>query len=121
MSINAARITGSSFGSGAPDLKQIELRRSAAQSSQSLAPSHANQPGSPELKAAFNDFVGQTFFGQLLKQMRQTVGKPAFVHGGMGEDIFQSQLDQILVERMSDASAATFSDPMYQLLMARRP
>ena len=36
----------------------------------------------------------------------------------MGEDIFQSQLDQVLVERISESSAATFSDPMYQLLMA---
>ena len=55
-----------------------------------------------------------------LEQMRATVDKPAFFHGGMGEDVFQSQLDQILVERISDASAATFSDPMYQLLLARR-
>jgi peptidoglycan hydrolase FlgJ len=74
----------------------------------------------PELRQAFDDFVGQTFFGELIKQMRATVDKPAFFHGGMGEDIFQSQLDQILVERISDASAATFSDPMYQLMMAPR-
>jgi hypothetical protein len=52
--------------------------------------------------------------------MRATVDKPAFFHGGMGEDIFQSQLDQVLVKNISDASAATFSDPMYQLLLARR-
>ena len=75
---------------------------------------------SPELQQAFTDFVGQTFFGELVKQMRATVDKPAFFHGGMGEDIFQSQLDQILVERISETSAKTFSDPMYQLLMAPR-
>jgi len=74
----------------------------------------------PELQKAFTDFVGQTFFGELVKQMRATVHKPAFFHGGMGEDIFQSQLDQILVERISETSAASFSDPMYQLLMAPR-
>jgi hypothetical protein len=73
------------------------------------------------MKEAFTDFVGQTFFGELLKQMRATVNKPAYFHGGLGEDIFQSQLDQILVERISESSAATFSEPMYQLLMARRP
>jgi len=76
--------------------------------------------GSPELHKAFTDFVGQTFFGELLKQMRATVGKPAYMHGGMGEDIFQSQLDQVLVERITDSSAATFSDPMYRLMMAPR-
>ena len=76
--------------------------------------------GTPELKEAFTDFVGQTFFGELVKQMRSTLNKPAFFHGGMGEDIFQSQLDQHLVERMSQTSAQSFSDPMYHLLMAPR-
>ncbi len=74
----------------------------------------------PELHEAFTDFVGQTFYGELMKQMRATLDKPAFFHGGMGEDIFQQQLDQIMVERMSDTSARTLSDPMYELLMARR-
>jgi peptidoglycan hydrolase FlgJ len=81
----------------------------------------ASGGGTPELKQAFTDFVGQTFFGELLKQMRATVGKPAYMHGGFGEDVFQSQLDQVLVERISDSTASTFSDPMYQLLLARRP
>jgi peptidoglycan hydrolase FlgJ len=79
-----------------------------------------NGHDSPELQKAFTDFVGQTFFGELVKQMRATVKKPAFFHGGMGEDIFQSQLDQIMVERISDVSAKSFSDPMYQLFMAPR-
>jgi len=74
----------------------------------------------PELHEAFTDFVGQTFYGELMKQMRATLDKPTFFHGGMGEDIFQQQLDQIIVERMSDTSARTLSDPMYELLMARR-
>src|SRR5688572_10377669 len=79
-----------------------------------------NGHDSPELREAFTDFVGQTFFGEMVKQMRASLNKPAFFHGGMGEDIFQSQLDQHLVERMSETSAKSFSDPMYQLLMAPR-
>jgi hypothetical protein len=75
----------------------------------------------PELREAFSDFVGQTFFGELMKQMRATLDKPAFFHGGMGEDIFQSQLDQIMVERMSETTADSFAEPMYQLMLARRP
>src|SRR4051794_27788556 len=104
----------------------------AANSAQTVSDLNSTQPrsvapsvrrggqDSPELHKAFTDFVGQTFFGELVKQMRATVDKPAFFHGGMGEDIFQSQLDQIMVERMTDASAKTFSDPMYQLFMAPR-
>jgi hypothetical protein len=86
-----------------------------------------HRPASPQppatstrFREAFTDFVGQTFFGELLKQMRATVDQPSLVHGGMGEEIFQSQLDQILVERMTDASGRSFSDPMFELLMARR-
>jgi peptidoglycan hydrolase FlgJ len=92
-------------------------------SPQPLASSALQRPSaaaSPELREAFTDFVGQTFFGELLKQMRATVDKPTLFHGGMGEDIFQSQLDQVLVERMTDASAGSFSGPMFDLLMARR-
>jgi peptidoglycan hydrolase FlgJ len=87
----------------------------------SPSPPRRSGHDTPELREAFTDFVGQTFFGELIKQMRATVDKPAYFHGGMGEDVFQSQLDQILVERISDASAKTFADPMYEVLMARRP
>jgi hypothetical protein len=84
------------------------------------SPARRGGRDTPELREAFTDFVGQTFYGELMKQMRATLHKPAFFHGGMGEDIFQQQLDHIMVERMSDTSARTLSDPMYELLMARR-
>jgi len=91
-------------------------------SSEPRVPLAARRSGhdTPELKQAFTDFVGQTFFGELMKQMRATLDKPAFFHGGMGEEIFQSQLDHIMVERISDNSASKLSDPMYHLLMAPR-
>jgi len=75
---------------------------------------------SPELRQAFDDFVGQTFFSHLLKAMRQTVDKPAYFHGGRAEEVFQSQLDQLLVENVTDASAATFTEPMFELFTMNR-
>jgi len=76
-----------------------------------------------ELRAVFQEFVGKTFYGQLLKSMRKSVGKPAYFHGGRGEEIFRSQLDQIVVERMSEASAAgPISEAMFNLAaLQRRP
>ncbi len=71
-----------------------------------------------ELREAFHSFVGQTFFGQLLKAMRKTLDKPAYFHGGRAEEIFQQQLDQVLGEKLSEASAATLSEPMYELFRA---
>ena len=75
----------------------------------------------PELKEAFSDFVGQTFFGQLIASMRKTVDKPAYFHGGRAEEVFQGQLDQMLAERISDSSREQFADPMFELFSMQRP
>lgn len=77
--------------------------------------------GGQELEDAFDDFVGQTFFSHLIKTMRSSVGKPAYFHGGRTEEIFQAQLDQKFTEEISKASAKDFSEPMFELFMARRP
>lgn len=76
------------------------------------------QPGA--LREAFDDFVGQTFFQQMLGAMRKTVDKPAYFHGGRAEEVFQGQLDQVLSEYMTDASAAEFTDPLFELYSLKR-
>jgi len=83
-------------------------------------PADANAKQSSEVREAFDQFVGQTFFGQLMKSMRQSVGKPAYFHGGRGEEIFQAQMDQVLTERMTEATANTFSGPMFELFTLQR-
>jgi flagellar protein FlgJ len=85
-----------------------------------LAKPRPAQGENPELRDAFQDFVGQTFYGQLLSAMRKTVDKPAYFHGGRAEEIFQNQLDQVLSEKLSDASAKSFTEPMYQLFTLQR-
>jgi Rod binding domain-containing protein len=67
-----------------------------------------------ELKKAFTDFVGKTFYGQMLKAMRSTVNEPAYFSGGRTEEVFRSQLDQQLADSMSDATATTFAEPMFR-------
>lgn len=84
------------------------------------APDPANQADDGKLKEAFTDFVGQTFFGQMLAAMRKTVGKPAYFYGGRAEEIFQGQLDQVLSEKLSEASAESFAEPMYELFSLPR-
>jgi Rod binding domain-containing protein len=86
----------------------------------------ATKPPSPaskddaRLRKTFNSFVGQVFFGQLLKAMRKTVGKPAYLHGGRAEEIFQQQLDQILGEKLAEVSGKKFSEPMFELFKLSR-
>ena len=74
----------------------------------------------PKLRETFDQFVGEAFFSQLLSAMRKTVDKPAYLHGGRGEEVFQGQLDQLLADKMTQASAASFSGPMFELFMLRR-
>jgi hypothetical protein len=55
-----------------------------------------------ELREKFNAFVAGTFFRSMLESMRKTVGKNPLIHGGRAEEIFRSQLDNTLVERIAD-------------------
>jgi Rod binding domain-containing protein len=66
-----------------------------------------------ELRKAYTDFVGKTFFGQMMKAMRSTVDKPAYFHGGQAEEVFSSQLDQQLADTMSNATASQIADPIF--------
>ncbi len=73
-----------------------------------------------ELREAFGQFVGETFFRQMLSAMRKTVDKPAYFHGGQAEEMFRGQLDQLLAEKMSDASSDSFTDSMFNLFQLKR-
>lgn len=79
-----------------------------------------SQHSPAEVKKAFTDFVGQTMFGQALAAARKTIDKPAYFHGGRAEEVFQGQLDQILSEKLTEASAETFAGPMYEMFMLQR-
>ncbi|TWT99365.1 flagellar rod assembly protein/muramidase FlgJ [Botrimarina colliarenosi] len=67
-----------------------------------------------ELKEAFTQFVGETFFGQMLKAMRSSVGEPAYFHGGMAEEQFQSQLDAQMSQEMAQSGGGQFADGMFR-------
>ena len=72
------------------------------------------------LREVFGQAMGETLFAQMLKSMRRTVGKPAYFYGGRAEEIFQQQLDQVLAEKLSRASAPALTDPMFELFTLRR-
>jgi len=80
----------------------------------------ANSAQDTELREVFTQFVGETFFQQMMSAMRKTVDKPAYFHGGRTEEVFQNQLDQVFSERMTEASADEFANPMFELFMMKR-
>ena len=83
------------------------LRPSASTAEQRVAEAE-------EVRDAFRTCVGEAFFGQMLKSMRRTQGKPAYFHGGRAEEMFRSQLDQTMAQQMTVASADKIADPMFR-------
>jgi len=77
-------------------------------------------PASKELREAFDNFVGESLFSQMIGSMRKSQQKPAYFHGGRGEEVFQKQLDQVMAQEMSKASASQYSDPMFDLFQLQR-
>ncbi len=84
------------------------------------APAAPPRPTSPEMREAFDQFVGETFYGQMLESMRKTLHKPAYFYGGRAEEVFQGQLDQVVAEQMAKANAQSFTGPMFELFALKR-
>ena len=86
----------------------------------SVSAAEVTSAAEPQLREVFDSFVGEVFYGQMLKAMRQTVGKPAYFHGGRAEEIFRGQLDQILAQRMAKTNTGGLTDSMFELFSLRR-
>src|SRR3954466_2505533 len=61
-------------------------------------------PASQKLFDIAQKWVGQTFFGTLLKQMHESPFKSDLFSGGRGGEAFNTLYDQHLAERMARAS-----------------
>ena len=80
-----------------------------------------DKPGDKEVREQFQNIMGEMLFGEMLKSMRKSVGKPAYFDGGRAEEIFTQQLDQKLSQELSKAASEQFVGPMYELTaMARK-
>jgi flagellar protein FlgJ len=76
--------------------------------------------GDDKLRDAFQSFVGETLFSQMLKSARKTQNKPAYFHGGRAEEMFQQQLDQVLAEKIAKSDGGSYSDAMFELFTMKR-
>jgi len=70
--------------------------------------------GETPLRQAFDNFVGNALYGQMLAAMRKSQRKPAYFHGGRTEEIFQQQLDHELVGRLTSAQGGQLAEAMYE-------
>jgi hypothetical protein len=132
ISKSTARVLKANFGTAAatPGGGGTLLRPTDGQSAL-MAAQAAKEPSSgglkntasqnnPELRKAFDAFVGQTFYGQMLQSMGKTVGKPAYMYGGRTEEVFREKLNEVMADKLSQASAETFTGPMFELFSLQR-
>jgi murein DD-endopeptidase MepM/ murein hydrolase activator NlpD len=68
-----------------------------------------------KLKKACQEFES-VFTYQLLKSMRATIDKSDLLHGGQGEDIYESMLDEELAKRIQDWGPNSLSYALYEQL-----
>jgi len=80
------------------------------------------RPGAPsELQSTFQDTVGSLFFGQMMKALRSGVGKPAYLHGGQAEEMFQAQMDQQVAQDLAHQHAGGLVDDLFQRFLIDHP
>ena len=68
-----------------------------------------------QLKKACQDFEA-IFTYQLLKSMRKTIEKCDLFHGGQGEEIYESLLDQELAKKLAGSGRTSLANLLYQQL-----
>jgi Rod binding domain-containing protein len=105
MKVDSVAVSGHLAGVNAPALK---------------APQCADGARDAELRETFEHFVGEVFFGQLLKAMRKMTDKPAYFHGGRAEEIFQRRLDELMAKKLAASSSERLAEPMYELFALDR-
>ncbi|MCX7920951.1 MAG: rod-binding protein [Clostridia bacterium] len=68
-----------------------------------------------ELKKVCKDFEG-IFINMMYKQMRATVPKSELISGDVGKDVFESMMDDKLMEKASEGRGIGLADVLYNQL-----
>ncbi|MFQ5736254.1 MAG: rod-binding protein [Thermodesulfobacteriota bacterium] len=79
---------------------------------------HKGKDSPGEVKKALQDFEA-LFINQMLKVMRESVGKSELFHGGSGEDIYSSLFDTELSKLMSRGSGIGLGGVLAQQLTGK--
>ncbi len=75
-----------------------------------------------DLREVVNGVVGSVFLEPMMRTQRSSVLQGEVGHGGRGEQVFQAQLDNALIERSSASPQFPVSEALYDRLIeaARR-
>ena len=79
----------------------------------------AGSGDSTEMRDRLGEFVGNVFYGTLIRQMQSSKLKGPFLHGGRGEDVFQGQLGMELAKRLGRAPNDPVTNHLYEAMTKR--
>ena len=66
-------------------------------------------------KEAFTQFVGETFYSILVKQMREGTGKSSLFGDSSATRAYEQQFDTMMVQSLARKDASGLSSAMYEL------
>jgi Rod binding domain-containing protein len=73
------------------------------------------QHGQPaDLRETFQQFAAGTFYAQMLKSLRRTHGRAAYLDGGQAEQMFREQLDQYVADSLAERHGRAFTEPLFR-------
>ncbi len=90
------------------------LRSQPGSAARTLSPRASSRD--EQLRRKIDEFIGVTFFGTLLKVMRDSRLKGEYGHGGRGEEIFRAQLDAELAQRAGRGLRSGLNEAIYRQL-----
>jgi Rod binding domain-containing protein len=70
--------------------------------------------GQLAIREKFQDFVGGTFYKEMLKSLRAAQRPSKYLNGGQAEKMFQGQMDQQIAEDLAHQFAGHLADPLFE-------
>ncbi|MAT16755.1 MAG: hypothetical protein CMJ46_15970 [Planctomyces sp.] len=112
--INSSTLNGlGALNSNRPETALTQVMEASGVKSGSAIRKAAEQAESvEEVKAVFQEFVAGTFYSTMLKSLHSMHDKPAYMHGGQAEEIFQNQLDQVISKELATKHGEALVAPM---------
>ena len=80
------------------------------------APQANVRTDSTKLREVVEQLVGVTFFETMLKMAHNSPFKGEYGHGGRGEEVFTSQMDSLLAERLGKSGRFGLVEATYRRL-----
>ena len=82
-------------------------------------PIAAQKQPDPVLRERVGEFVGNVFYGTLLKELQNSNLKSDLMHGGRGEEVFRGMLNMELARRMGQSPGDPIANRIHQALVRK--